>query len=130
MKQYEVQERSPQLLEALLGVWEDAVRATHLFLSEAEICQIKDVHISGLLADLMHQTPVTAENFRLLKGKILLILPDQDFFSGKMQADLVRLMQEPKIAYVSGGHLSTALKAEDYIRTIRDFLSQCEANAI
>lgn len=42
MKQYEVQERSPQLLEALLGVWEDAVRATHLFLSEAEIRQIKD----------------------------------------------------------------------------------------
>ncbi len=42
MKQYEVQERSPQLLEALLCVWEDAVRATHLFLSEAEIRQIKD----------------------------------------------------------------------------------------
>lgn len=42
MNQYEVQERSPQLLEALLGVWEDAVRATHLFLSEAEIRQIKD----------------------------------------------------------------------------------------
>ena len=42
MKQYEVQERSPQLLEALLGVWEAAVRATHLFLSEAEIRQIKD----------------------------------------------------------------------------------------
>ncbi len=40
----------------------------------------KDVHISGLLADLMNQTPVTAENFQQLKGKILLILPDQDFF--------------------------------------------------
>ena len=85
--------------------------------------QEKDVHISGLLADLMHQTPVTAENFTALEGKILLILPDQDFFSGKMQEDLIRLMHGPKIAYVSGGHLSTVLKAERYIETIQDFLS-------
>ena len=33
----------------------------------------KDVHISGLLADLMKQTPVTETDFRMLKGKILLI---------------------------------------------------------
>ena len=50
--------------------------------------QEKDVHISTLLADLMNQRPVTAEDFRALKGKILLILPDQDFFSGKMREDL------------------------------------------
>ena len=86
--------------------------------------QEKDVHISGLLADLMNQTPVTAEDFRALKGKILLILPDQDFFSGKMQEDLIRLMWEPEIRYVSGGHLSTVLKAEDYIRAIRTFLDR------
>lgn len=86
----------------------------------------KDVHISGLLADLMNQTPVTAENFQQLKGKILLILPDQDFFSGKMQEDLIRLMHDPKITYVSGGHLSTILKSEDYVRTIRDFLKTFE----
>lgn len=86
----------------------------------------KDVHISGLLADLLNQTPVTAENFQQLKGKILLILPDQDFFSGQMQEDLIRLMHDPKIAYVSGGHLSTILKSEDYVRTIRDFLKTFE----
>ncbi len=86
--------------------------------------QEKDVHISGLLADLMNQTPVTADDFAALEGKILLILPDQDFFSGKMQQDLIKLMHEPKIAYVSGGHLSTVLKADDYIRTIREFLGK------
>ena len=69
----------------------------------------KDVHISGLLADLMKQ-------------KILLILPDQDFFSGKMQKDLIQLMHDPVIQYVSGGHLSTILKADDYVKVIRDFL--------
>lgn len=61
--------------------------------------------------------------FAALKGKILLILPDQDFFSGQMQQDLIRLMHEPEIRYVSGGHLSTVLKTEDYIRTIRAFLA-------
>ncbi len=84
--------------------------------------QEKDVHISGLLADLMHQKPVTEADFAALAGKILLILPDQDFFSGKMQADLIRLMHEPQIAYVSGGHLATVLQADGYIRTIRGFL--------
>lgn len=42
MKIYEVQERSPQLSAALLKIWEASVRATHLFLSDAEINQIKE----------------------------------------------------------------------------------------
>ena len=83
--------------------------------------QEKDVHISGLLADFMNQKPVTAADFAALAGKILLILPDQDFFSGKMQKDLIRLMHDPQISYVSGGHLSTVLKADAYIQTIRTF---------
>ena len=86
--------------------------------------QEKDVHISGLLADLMNQKPVTEADFAALKGKILLILPDQDFFSGKMQWDLIKLMHNPQISYVSGGHLSTVLKTDDYIRVIRKFLSR------
>lgn len=86
--------------------------------------QEKDVHISGLLADLMNQKPVTAEDFAALAGKILLILPDQDFFSGKMRDDLKKLMHDPEVAYVSGGHLSTVVKADDYIHTIRAFLSR------
>ena len=84
--------------------------------------QEKDVHISGLLADLMNQKPVTGTDFAALKGKILLILPDQDFFSGEMQQDLIQLMHDPQIAYVSGGHLSTVLKTDGYIRSIRSFL--------
>ncbi len=87
----------------------------------------KDVHISGLLADLMNQTPVTEADFAALAGKILLILPDQDFFSGKMQQDLIQLMHDPQITYVSGGHLSTVLKAESYIPTIRSFLQSLDA---
>ena len=86
--------------------------------------QEKDVHISGLLADLMNQKPVTEADFAMLAGKILLILPDQDFFSGKMQDDLIKLMHDPQVTYVSGGHLSTVLKADDYISAIREFLNR------
>ena len=86
--------------------------------------QEKDVHITGLLADIMNQKPVTAEDFADLDGKILLILPDQDFFSGKMQQDLIKLMHNPQICYVSGGHLSTVLKPDVYINAIREFLSR------
>lgn len=42
MKIYEVKERTPQLLEVLLKIWEDSVQATHLFLSDKEIRQIKE----------------------------------------------------------------------------------------
>lgn len=86
--------------------------------------QEKDVHISGLLADVMNQTPVTEADFAALEGRILLILPDQDFFSGKMQQDLVRLMHSPKITYISGGHLSTVLRADAFVRAIREFLKE------
>ena len=41
MKISEVKERTPGLMEQLLSVWEDSVRATHLFLSESEIRGIK-----------------------------------------------------------------------------------------
>ena len=88
--------------------------------------QAKDVHISGLLADLMNQTPVTEADFKALKGRILLILPSQDFFSGQMQQDLIQLMHDPQIVYVSGGHLSTVLKAGDYVREIEKFLDKMQ----
>ena len=42
MKLYEVKERTPKLLAGLLNIWEESVRATHHFLSDAEVLQIKE----------------------------------------------------------------------------------------
>lgn len=42
MNIYEPQARTPALIERLLTVWEASVRATHQFLSDAEIKQIKE----------------------------------------------------------------------------------------
>lgn len=52
-----------------------------------------------------------------------------DYFSEKMQRDLIRLMHEPRIAYVSGDHLTTVLQAEKFIETIRAFLPSLGSNA-
>lgn len=41
MNLYEVTQREPQLICQLTAIWEDSVRASHLFLSEAEIQEIK-----------------------------------------------------------------------------------------
>lgn len=59
MKIYEVQVRTPQVLERLLNIWEDAVRATHLFLSDAEVNQIKE-YVPQALNGVKHL--IIAEN--------------------------------------------------------------------
>ena len=41
MKLYEVADRNQPLLDALLDIWEQSVRATHLFLSDAEVKSIR-----------------------------------------------------------------------------------------
>ena len=84
----------------------------------------KDLHISSLLVDLMNQIPANANTFSKLKGRILLILPDKDFFSEALQKNLIDLMHEPKLKYISGGHLSTVFRAEEYIQEIRHFLTE------
>lgn len=42
MKIIEKTDRTPDLLERLLAVWENSVRATHLFLSDDAIRSIKE----------------------------------------------------------------------------------------
>lgn len=49
----EVNERTPLLIEQLLAVWEASVRATHLFLSDAEINQIKE-YVPQALSGVKH----------------------------------------------------------------------------
>ena len=41
IKLYEVQDRNQPLLDVLLDIWEQSVRVSHLFLSDAEVKNIK-----------------------------------------------------------------------------------------
>jgi len=53
MNIYELQERPPQQLERLLMIWEASVRATHHFLSDAEVKQIKN-YVPQALQSVSH----------------------------------------------------------------------------
>ena len=90
----------------------------------AEYTQEKDVHVTGLLVDLLHQTPVTPANFAHLEGRVLLMLPTKDFFTPRMQEALVGLMPHPQVEWIEGGHIATVLRPELYLPRIRAFLAQ------
>lgn len=61
MKIYEVKERDNHLLSALLTVWENSVRATHLFLSDEEVNHIKE-YVPQALAGVEHLIVAKKEN--------------------------------------------------------------------
>ena len=53
MNVYEAQTRTPALIDGLLTVWETSVRATHQFLSDAEVKQIKE-YVPQALGGVAH----------------------------------------------------------------------------
>ena len=50
---YEIQDRTQELLNRLLDIWENSVRATHLFLSDEEVNNIKQ-YVPQALAGVEH----------------------------------------------------------------------------
>jgi pimeloyl-ACP methyl ester carboxylesterase len=83
-----------------------------------------DLHMTNLLIDLMNQTPCKPEDFSYLKGKVLLILPENDeSFTLEMQKNLINMMPESIIVEgVDSGHISTLIEVERYVEEIRKFL--------
>lgn len=59
MRIYEVQARTSRLLAQLLEIWEDSVRATHRFLSDAEVNRIKE-YVPQAIRNVEHL--IIAEN--------------------------------------------------------------------
>lgn len=53
MQIYELSDRSPQMLDRLVRVWEASVRATHTFLSEEDIRRIK-AYVPQALGGVAH----------------------------------------------------------------------------
>ena len=54
-------DRTSTLIEQLLNIWEASVRATHLFLSDAEVNQIKS-YVPQALKDVEHLIVMETEN--------------------------------------------------------------------
>ena len=65
MNIYEVQDKKPELMEALLDIWESSVRETHAFLSEGEIQNIK-IYVPQALSGVEHLAVVKDTSGNLL----------------------------------------------------------------
>lgn len=82
MKIYEIQNRTPQMLAELLNVWEGSVRATHLFLSDAEVKSIKE-YVPQALENVEHLIIAEAEKPAAFMGtqhgrlEMLFIAPEE-----------------------------------------------------
>ena len=61
MRIIDIHERTSELISQLTGVWEQSVKATHLFLSESEIAEIK-LCIPMALQDIAHLIVVENED--------------------------------------------------------------------
>ena len=82
-----------------------------------------DLHMTRLRADLVNLRPVTEQQLSYLKGRVLLILPEQDrAFTEEMQQGLISLMQDPLVLSAEGGHLATLTHAEEFAEKTRCFL--------
>lgn len=67
MRIYEIQNRNPLQMKELLRVWEDSVRATHLFLSDDEVKRIKK-YVPYALENVEHLIAAEAENLVAFMG--------------------------------------------------------------
>lgn len=67
MRIYEIQNRNPLQMKELLRVWEDSVRATHLFLSDAKVKRIKK-YVPYALENVEHLIAAEAENLVAFMG--------------------------------------------------------------
>lgn len=62
MRIIEIQERTETLINELLEVWEDSVKATHLFLSSGEIENIKK-YVSQAISEVSHLVIIENESY-------------------------------------------------------------------
>lgn len=82
MKIYETPDRSRSLLSALLTVWERSVRATHVFLSDAEVNSIK-TYVPQALAGVEHlviaegEKPVAFMGTQNGRMEMLFVAPEE-----------------------------------------------------
>lgn len=61
MRIIEIQERTEMLVNQLLEVWEDSVKATHLFLSNEEIKNIKE-YVPQAISGVLHLVIIENES--------------------------------------------------------------------
>lgn len=86
----------------------------------------KDIHVVKIMRDFGRQKLCTKKTYEFLAGRVLLLLPEDDSaFPKELQEELKSAMTDPVVVPgIKGGHLTTELYYEDYIKHIRKFLEE------
>ncbi len=82
----------------------------------------KIIHSFRMVGELIHEPLIKTSDFDPVRGRILLLQPENDIFSKKDQKTLEELLPEPEVHYMRGSHHGPWVLQEDYILLIRDFL--------
>lgn len=84
-----------------------------------------EAHMIDFLVDAQHHLGMTRDDFALWKGKVLLILSEDDTtFTPACKQDLIHLMPEPAVVTdLTGGHLALMVRLEDYVELVTKFIN-------
>lgn len=82
------------------------------------------LHMTLLLKDLQNHWNMQASDFARFKGKVLLILSDDDpTFNTSIKQALIGVMPQPKVVTnILGGHLALLLKLDEYAKLVTGFI--------
>ena len=86
----------------------------------------KDMHITSLLVDIMHQEAVTYKDFSSIRT-VVMILPSNDFFTPKQQESLKTVFPQADVVEIEGGHTSTITRAGEFAELIDKTISDTTA---
>ena len=84
-------------------------------------------HMSHLLGDLRnHLGTHNKRDFEYLKGRVLIIEPDDDkTFTADIKDELINMMPEPTVLReIPGGHLAMMLDTDGFMKIINDFMDK------
>lgn len=84
----------------------------------------KIIHSFRMVGELIHEPLMKPSDFDCVRGRILLLQPENDIFSKKDQKTLEALLPEPEVHYMRGSHHGPWILQDDYISKIRDFLKR------
>lgn len=86
----------------------------------------KIIHSFNLVWQLIHEPLLKTSDFDSVKGRILLLLPENDVFSKNDQKTLEELLPEPEVHYMRGGHHGPWVLQDEYISKMKAFLDRLD----
>ncbi|MGM0215864.1 alpha/beta fold hydrolase [Enterococcus sp. AZ109] len=103
------QENTKQITEAMHTLYADMSKSTL-------------INMGHLLLDIFNSPTCTKADFQQLPGKVLLLLPEKDFFPKESQKSLIRLMSGPDVIWIDGGAHGDPMFNTEYMEQIALFL--------